>query len=48
LLIIQDHGIITTLFENGIYNKEKLADIIEKHKLEKKSEYYYFIIDPNK
>ncbi|MDD3263056.1 MAG: HD domain-containing protein [Candidatus Absconditabacteria bacterium] len=48
LLIIQDHDIITTLFENGIYNKEKLANIVEKYKLGKKSEYYYFIIDPNK
>jgi hypothetical protein len=48
LLIIQDHDIITTLFESVIYNKEKLADIVEKYKLGKKSEYYYFIIDPNK
>lgn len=48
LLIIQNHDIITTLFENWIYNKEKLADIVEKYKLGKKSEYCYFIIDPNK
>lgn len=48
LLIIQDTNIITTLFEDGIYHKEKLASVIEKYKLGNESEFMYFIIDPNK
>jgi tRNA nucleotidyltransferase (CCA-adding enzyme) len=47
LLIIQDHNIITTLFEDGIYHKEKLASVIEKYSLGNESEFMYFIIDPN-
>ena len=48
LLIIQDHEIIKTLFENWLYQKERLNDIIDKYELENKSDYLYFIIDPNK
>lgn len=48
LLIIQNYDIINTLFENGIYHKEKLDSIIEKYNLWNESEFMYFIIDPNK
>ena len=47
-MIIQDHEIIKTLFENWLYQKERLNDIIDKYELENKSDYLYFIIDPNK
>lgn len=48
ILIIQNHEIITKLFEDGKYHKENLADVIKKYNLWNESEYYYFIIDPNK
>ncbi len=48
LLIIQDHLIITTLFEDGIYRKEQLSSLVKKYNLWKESDYCNFIIDPNK
>lgn len=48
ILIIQNHDIITTLFEDGIYHKEKLADVVKKYTLGNESEFIYFILDPNK
>lgn len=48
ILVIQNHEIITTLFEDGIYHKEKLADVVKQYDLGNESEFIYFIIDPNK
>jgi len=48
LLIIQNHDIINKIFKDGIYHKENLSWVIQKYKLWNESDYFYFIIDPNK
>lgn len=47
LLIIQDHKIIETIRKNGIYQVDWLENVINKYQLWNKSDFLYFIIDPN-